>query len=442
MSTVGVDEHVGAGAPGRLRRYLPLGALLAWLLLTVAMFEIGPYPYANVTNRGLLHLYLAAVHGALWLGYWRGSRSLGRGYRGRRHVHTIARATLAIAVLVTVANLVSTGGGDLARVRLALTDPAAAYLGSALRRSTLFGYLAILTAPISTLALTLGVYCWSSLRLRWRAAVVLLLVVMVLSSIGAAVRSGIVAPGILVTAAFAGAYASGRLRVDARRGILVGAFGLAVVVGFFSYSAFLTANRISMDMVINPVSLERPDTAHVMYRAIPRSWHTSASVTAWYLSHSYARLARAFELPFNGVALGAGNSAFMLRNVSRLTGWDQLEEVSYGMRLDRETGVGVFGTFWSTMYAWIASDLTFPGSVLAIFLIGYLLALAWMDVIRRDNALAAAAFACLSYLVFSLPMSNPLQDGPGITVFAGIPLFWWLTRARRVPAGAVIEPEA
>jgi hypothetical protein len=428
-----MDTRAPPAAPGRLRRYLPLAGLLSWLLFTVALFELGPYPYARVGNRPLLYLYLAAVHGALWLGYWRGSRSQGRGVRGRVPVLAVAKGALAIAVLVVLANVATTGGGDLARVRLALTDPAAAYIGSTLRRADVFNYVAIFTAPINILALGLGTYCWGVLGARWRVALVLVFGFMVLTSIGAAVRSGMVAPAVIVSAAGAAAMASRRVRPSMRRTMLAAAVAASALVGFFAYSSFLVEKRISMDMVINPVSLERPDTSNAMYALLPVRWHTSASVTAWYLSHSYARLGRALELPLEGVGLGVANSAFLMRNVTRLTGWD-LEQVSYGMRLDRETGSGGFGVFWSTMYAWIASDLTFPGSVLAIFLLGYLLALTWSDVLRRDNALAAAAFACLVFLAFSLPMSNPLQDGPGITTFAGIPALWWLLRERS-PAG-------
>jgi hypothetical protein len=284
---------------------------------------------------------------------------------------------------------------------------------------------------VAVLALTLGVYHWRRLGWHWRTVLAFVVVWTVLASVGAAVRSGIVVNAILIAAAVAAVRSARPAQSTVRRRLL----GLVVVAGFiagfFSYSSFLAEKRlVGMDLVLNPVSMERPDREHAMFTVMPERWHASASITAWYLSHSYARLAMALDMPFQGVGFGAGNSAFMVRNVVRLTGWERFEDLSYGMRLDRQTGHGAFGTFWATMYTWIASDVTFPGSVLVVFFLGYLVALAWRDVCLRHNALAVPAFACLSFLVFSLPMSNPLQDGPGITTFAGIPALWWITRSK------------
>ncbi len=61
--------------------------------------------------------------------------------------------------------------------------------------------------------------------------------------------------------------------------------------------------------------------------------------------------------------------AFVVRNVTRLTNWTGLEEISYAIRLDRLEQVPDMN-FWQTIYPFIASDVTFPGSIVVIFLVG------------------------------------------------------------------------
>jgi hypothetical protein len=417
---------------------LPIWVAMAWLLGTVVLFAAGPYEY-QLSNAIQLYVYLGAVHLALYVGYIVGSRIRIRYRRPTGHGPVIARLALGLGLLATAFGLVYTGGGDLARIGLALRQPELAYYaGSTKEGITAFNYVEILSAPFVALAITLGIFHWSSLTRGYRLAVCLLAAIILASAVGAAVRGPLVQFGVLSVAALAAAVFSGELKVSRRGRLLIVSSALAGIVAFAEYTAFITENRApNVDMLYNPITGERPRPDHYGYAIVPEEWHLGYTSAAFYVSHGYARLARALEMTFLGSGFGMGNSPFLIRNVVRVTGWSELEERSYGLRLDKEVFTGEFGILWSTIFTWMASDVTFPGTVLVVFVIGMGFGLSWVEALLLRSPLAVAAFSCLAFIVFSFPMNNPLQDGPGIAVFLCVPVAWLCARRPHIRGLAV-----
>ncbi len=408
---------------------LPIWVAMAWLLGTILVFAAGPYDY-QLNNPIQLYVYLGAVHLALYVGYILGSRIRIRYRPPTGHGPAIARVALGLGLLASAVGLVYTGGGDLGRLGLALRQPELAYYAGRTKEGiTAFNYVEMLTAPFGALAITLGIFHWSALTRGYRLAVCSLAAITLVSAVGAAVRGPLVQFGVLSAAALAAAVLSGELKLGRRGRLLLVSSALASVMAFAEYTAFITENRApNVDMLYNPITGERPKPDHYGYAIVPEEWHLAYTSAAFYVSHGYARLARALEMPFLGSGLGMGNSPFLIRNAVRVIGWSELEERSYGLRLDKEFFTGEFGILWSTIYTWMASDVTFPGTVLVVFVIGVGLGLSWVEALLLRAPLAVVAFCCLAFIVFSFPMNNPLQDGPGITVFLGLPIAWLVAR--------------
>jgi hypothetical protein len=135
------------------------------------------------------------------------------------------------------------------------------------------------------------------------------------------------------------------------------------------------------------------------------------------------------NLPFKGLGFGLTNSYFVMDNIEQLTGWSELKEISYGVRLDKEIGSN-YGLYWSTFYTWIASDFTFPGTIIVVFFIGYFFSLAMKDSLYYSNPLSVTVFCTLFYFIFHFAFNNPLQDGPGLTTSFFTPLIWFILRKR------------
>jgi len=255
-----------------------------------------------------------------------------------------------------------------------------------------------------------------------------MILVTIASSIGSATRGLMVQIILLSFAAFILGIYQKNIVIRPYHKILIMFFAACLFIVFFTYSNYLIKKREAIDSGINPITVERSNANYFLYKIIPENFHPLINSTSFYISHSYYQLNKALSLPYKGFGFGLSNSFFVVRNIEKATGWSGLENISYGIRLDKEMG-GNYGHFWSTFYTWIASDFTFPGTILVVFLIGFLLSIALRDTIFCLNPLAVTSFCTLFHFIFHFVFNNPLQDGAGITTYFVIPVVWlWLRK--------------
>jgi hypothetical protein len=310
-----------------------------------------------------------------------------------------------------------------------LRNPAEVYANSSIRHANFFSYLDIIFTPISIIAITNTIFCHNKLKKWYRYPVYFMILILIASSIGSVTRAGIIELFIISFAAFILSIYKKYFIVEFRHKVIIFFFFICVFAGFFSYSNLITSKRNVVHNV-NGITLEPPKEDYFLYKIVPNNLQPLLNSTSFYISHSYSRLNRAMDMPFLGLGFGLSNSYFVMDNIEQLTGWSKLKEISYGLRLDKEDGLG-YGNFWSTFYTWIASDFTFPGTILIILLIGYIFSLALKDTLNTLNPLSVASFCTLFFFIFSFAFNNPLQDGAGITTNLLIPVLWFLHRSRK-----------
>ena len=63
---------------------------------------------------------------------------------------------------------------------------------------------------------------------------------------------------------------------------------------------------------------------------------------------------------------------------------------------------------WSTFYTWVASDISFIGVLILMFIIGYLLARTWKRAKDKNDYISLVVFVQLMLLCFYLPANNQL----------------------------------
>ena len=66
------------------------------------------------------------------------------------------------------------------------------------------------------------------------------------------------------------------------------------------------------------------------------------------------------------------------------------------------------GKYWSTIYPWLASDLTFPGAILFMALVGWWLARWWVEATYGGDRLAMLLFAEVMLLIAFVPANNQI----------------------------------
>ncbi|MBV9122201.1 MAG: hypothetical protein JO112_02425, partial [Planctomycetes bacterium] len=100
----------------------------------------------------------------------------------------------------------------------------------------------------------------------------------------------------------------------------------------------------------------------------------------------------------------------------------------YPARLECTTGYSA-ESYWHTIYPWLASDLTFPGALVFMGLMAYLLARAWSDSLRGDNPFALGFLAQILLMFYYIPCNNVrLQFAEEIITFWGLLVLWLGTR--------------
>jgi hypothetical protein len=87
------------------------------------------------------------------------------------------------------------------------------------------------------------------------------------------------------------------------------------------------------------------------------------------------------------------------------------------------------GAVWSTFFIFPASDISFPGTVLLVLVIGFLLGLSWKDVVVTGDPFAAVTFMGFVTMVFYFSANNQMfQTGEACIGFLVSIAVWCVCR--------------
>jgi hypothetical protein len=477
---------VSASAPmHRWVRYLPLVLVLTYLNLTVILFAFGPwkYPVADGTR---IYGFLILAHLALAVGYLTvngrpPSQAIGDAASVR-----VAKVCLAVTLLLLVPTSLLNTGSALPNVITGFLDPGEVYARSIQLRSerpllTVVAYVRILVGPLLFLLLPLLVVYWSSLSVRIRLLGIFALAFIVATYVAIGVNKGIAEMlGLFPPLALA-AYLAGKLHLTRSQWVRVAAAWFVGVTLFFWFFAATQSTRTgsaaehgslpagvtktfapatptisratpgagSATPAPTPAATAIPSPTPAPtfpggIRRIPVDYdnalvrglsagtlRTGVVGIAFYVTHGYYGLYLSLDKPFVPM-FGVGNSLFLTQQVVRITGNEQIGNMSYPKRIEDE-GWDALG-LWSSIYPWIASDVSFPGTIIVVFLIGRLFGLAWSDALSGRNPFAYGMLAQFAIMLFYFPANNQTsQFGEGLTAFWAILIAWLMTRNRSWP---------
>lgn len=416
-------------------RYLPLTFFLTYLGLTVALFAFGPWDWP-IQDGTKLYLFLFAAHLSLAIGYLSAARSRARGYRGRWRTTQLVLLASVVSLLLLWPTAAFRSGTWLPDIAAGITSPGEAYARANEARdigTPTIEYVRFFAGPILILVLPLTVFYWSELprTARMLGTISVLGVVMMFVAIGtnkALADFVLLMPWLVLAGAASGRLHLGRMKSVTITIVMGGLFLLFLL--FFAETQYTREGSSSKYGLISAAGVNANYDGPII-RRVPDLAAVGILGITNYAGIGYYALYLSLDEPFVPT-FGFGNSYFTLRQVQRVTGDQSFGRRPYPMRIERR-GWDAYGLF-SSIYPWIASDLTFPGTLVFVFLIGRLLAIVWHDTLLGENPLAVVVFSQLLIMLYYFPANNQLlQSGEGYSAFWITLLWWFLVRARRRP---------
>jgi len=412
-------------------RLFPVIFFITYLNFTVFLFAFGPWPYP-VVNGTKLYVFLAFAHLALLAGYLSAAFRKPGGYYGRWSVQRLVTLSLVVNLLLFFPTSAFLTGRTIPDVWGAFANLGAAYARSRFIReegTPIIMYLRMFAGPFLAMSLPLTIFYWKKLKptiRKWAVVAILGEVAMYIAmgtNAGVA-RFALVVPWLLLAGHFSGVQRLNWLR---KSRFLVGSI-ILLVLFFMFFSSAISTRGSSLSAHYSPAIGKYADVDNFMVRYLPPSVQDGVLSLTSYVTHGYYALYLSLDEPFMPM-FGVGNSLFLFRQAARITGIKEIMNWPYPVRIEKY-GWDAYG-LWSTIYPWIASDVSFPGTILVVFLVGRLFALSWLDTLKGNNPFAIAIFAMLLMILFYFPATNQwLQGGEGLVAFWGILALWLFTRRK------------
>ncbi|MCW3839604.1 hypothetical protein ONA70_05790 [Micromonospora yasonensis] len=419
-------DRTGSGAHG------PLKLAVAYLAGTYLVFLLFGQS-AQVPDLAVLTMFVSGGIGALALGYGLNVR-YGARLRPRPASRVAGQPRVLIAVCATYylafsLFLLSVRGFPTPGSLLtAFTSPGDSYFDR-IRDTTdsmpPLVHLFTLTSVCYTMLIPLAVLWWRSMGHLLRLYVVAGLMAYATFFLSVGTLKGLGDMLIFWAASYLAVrsrHGVGRRSSRKRRsGIL-----LALVVGllFTGYMSFNQSDRLQH---AGAADIFPPNP--VVARVVGDQLASGVSATVFYPTHGYLGLAYNLETPFRWT-YGLGGSKAMSELYQRVTGDDGPARDRYTARTEALTG-WPDGIYWSTIYPWLASDLTYPGSLIFMVVVGWFLAKFWREA-RQGRTLSLMLLAQLALFVTFIPANNQIgQQSFALIGFASLALLSVLNRIHR-----------
>jgi len=415
-------------------RTFPLFFFIAYLSFTVFLFAYGPWPYP--VNDGLaLYTFLFLVHLALFTGYLSAAFGKPRGYFGKWRTEPIFKLSVLVNLVLLWPTLAFRTGQWLPNLKAAILDPGAAYSQSQIVRFQtvpVVEYIRILTGPFIFWLLPLAIFYRYRLKkgLFWLACLLIMGNALMFVTMGT--NKGIADIVLLGIGLLLAGHYAGIARIstqEKRRFIIGGSLVMALFLVFFARGMATRSGSGPLHGYFTALQISA-DPENFIVRGLPPNAQVGVYGLTIYLTQGYYALYLSLKEPFIPM-FGIGHSMFLLNQVADFPDLAFVGQLPFPMRIEKYSW-NAYG-LWSSIYPWIASDVSFPGTLLVVFIIGRLLAQSWLDTLRGENPFAVAAFAQFLIVLFYFPANNQVaQSGESWTAFVGTLILWLVTRRKYV----------
>ncbi|WP_326564284.1 hypothetical protein [Micromonospora peucetia] len=424
------------GAHGWALAYIPLKLAVIYLVGTYGLFlTLGRA--AESPNLMKLTLFVSAATGALCVGYvmhvaLRSSPTAFGATVGRRHAppRTLVVVSATYVLLLGIAQLNVIGISSPTELAHAVTNPGERYFLQLQQEGQFSRPVQLLTllAALYPLLIPVAVLHWSRLGRLLQLYVLGSLTTFAVYYMAIGILKGLGDMLIWWAASYLLLLGSRSIRPARAMKLTnwrhLAAFAAMLVI-FLGYMSFNQSDRARTSGQ-GPAVQGSPVVAGL----IGDDLAAGLAVTISYPTHGYLGLSHNLSVPFEW-AKGTGSSPALGSYLEQYTPFDPQFERRYTARTEVATG-WPDGMYWSTIYPWLASDLTYPGAVCLMAVVGWFLAKFWREAVLQRRVLSMALFGQLALLIAFVPANNQLgQTRPALIAFVSLCALSVIARIQR-----------
>lgn len=414
-----------------VRIYFPGNCALLYLIASfVGVLFVDVGDNFRVQNPATLTAFVVAAFACFYIGYISRTRSLVNRYRPRVLEQRSLRVMQGLLILASCHLIVDslllmfTFGasgvslsdlGNLYQRRLEITKEM-----QESGENSVFRQLTTVTYALQAFCVPLGILLWSRMRSWVRVIFLVAVAVYCLYYVSVGTNVGIGNIVVFSASALAVRYYGNWPRQNGqsrpatllgfrqggkagRRRLVAGvALLMLLFVGWFGYNMHSRDKAYGLDV--------SRFNGTLLGRVIGSHGAELVSHVVGYTSHAYVGLSYDLQMPFEWTC-GIGNSRAAMSYALQYFGIDVLPR-HYMYRTQEQVGWSM-DVSWSTVFPWIASDVTFVGCLVVMFVVGRLFARTWFEATVECRLSSTVVFCQLCLFVMFVPMNNQLVQARG-----------------------------
>jgi hypothetical protein len=422
-----------------LVRYFPIIFFQAFMTLTVLIFAFGPWDWP-VDNPLQLYSFIVINQVALLFGYLLAiSKAQPARFSFPVSINEMVGICAAASLLILPALTFHRTGG-LIDFSKAILQPGEAYnttrAAASIGTYSVVEYVGIILSPLFWPLLALTVAFWKRLSLPIRVAAIAGIVMNSLSFLLVGTNKGNVdilslTPWFLLL----GSDSPEKVLTSRKvRNFFVTLLAAAIVfIPYFGNNIMTRSATRGAPSIYTGKEILQSSSSKVpgMNGGLVDAYEYGFQELASYIGQGYYGLSLSLEEPFVWT-YGVGHSRFFTWLAEKFTLQQKgaIADQTYPARAQHDYGWDA-DVHWSTLYPWLASDVSFFGVPVVMFFIGRLFALTWIDSIG-GNPTAVVVFGLLLVTLYYVSANAQVaQSGDTACVF-WVYLIWW--RISRKPA--------
>ncbi len=421
-------------------KYTPIIFFEIYLTFTVLLFIFGPWDW-GIENPMILYLYLIGAQLFLFTGYKSGLIN----YKLKKESE-IPKRFIEISILMNVAISIPLiyirSGGNYSFVFLGFTNPGLVYDLSrdANLPYNITDYINIIISPITWPLIPWMTYYWKSLSKKIKiAGIIGIFMGTVLPYVASGTNKGLfdilfILIGLVLLPYLANLHnLKDLINLKSLKFVTV---LLTIFVILSIYFANNIEQRLGSENYLEKIAVNsRADNAKVsdkfMESGLDPNIQGAIIALTSYISQGYYGCSLALKEDFVPT-YGLGFSRFLSWLIGDLVLEKDFQKNTYPRRVSNKTFWDA-DIVWSSIYPWFASDVTFLGTYIIIFLIGRLLAKSWISMIKFSDPWAITIFSLLCILLFYFSANNQIfQTGPTFVTFFVALIFWQINFKFRI----------